>query len=257
MKKNMADLTVVVPIRIESLNRLENVLAVIGYLHDNFVLNVKVLEAASYDNHYLRRLLPPSVDYVFVHDEDPVFYRTRYINQMLETVRTKYVAVWDADVVFPVGQVCSAMEILRSGEADFVYPYDGVFLDTTPIVRQMFIETGDLEMLQDLVGYMNVPYGTDMRGGAFLVNREAYVRSGMENENFYGWGPEDWERIERWRNLGCRIKAVGGVLFHLTHPRDMNGRHNSEEQRKVTTQEKDRICLSSADEIKQHLNLKN
>ena len=92
---------------------------------------------------------------------------------------------------------------------------------------------------------MSLPYGTDMRGGAFLANREAYIKAGMENENFYGWGPEDWERIERWKNLGYRIKTIDGVLFHLTHPRDMNGKHNSEGQRKITTQEKDKICFSS------------
>lgn len=120
----------------------------------------------------------------------------------------------------------------------------------------MFIESGDVDMLWNLRGFMHAPYGTDMRGGAFLANREAYIKAGMENENFYGWGPEDWERIERWKNLGYRIKTIDGVLFHLTHPRDMNGKHNSEGQRKITTQEKDKICFSSAEEIRQHLNLK-
>lgn len=256
MKMDMTDLTVLIPVRVDSLVRLENLLAVVRYLQDHFLVHIKVLEADSFNAQVLERLLPADVDYTFVFDDDPVFYRTLYINRMVVEIRTKYLAVWDADVVFPIGQVSSAMELLRLGEVDFVYPYDGIFLDTSVIIRQMFLETGDLDMLETLRQYMHAPYGTDMRGGAFLVNREAYVKSGMENENFYGWGPEDWERIERWKNLGYRIKAVKGALFHLTHPRDMNGRHNSEEQRKVTTQEKDRICLSSADEIRQHLNLK-
>ena len=54
-----------------------------------------------------------------------------------------------------------------------------------------------------------------------------------------------------------KYKTIDGVLFHLTHPRDMNGKHNSEGQRKITTQEKDKICFSSAEEIRHHLNLKN
>ena len=78
---------------------------------------------------------------------------------------------------------------------------------------------------------------------------------GMENENFYGWGPEDWERYDRWKNLGYRVRMIDGVLFHLTHPRDMNGQHNSEEQRKSSTCEKERVVLSSEAEIRQHLNL--
>lgn len=36
----------------------------------------------------------------------------------------------------------------------------------------------------------------------------------------------------------------------------MNGRYNSDGQMKVTVTEKDRIRFSSAEEIRQHLNLK-
>ena len=257
MRKDMRDLTVLIPVRIESLARLENLLAVVGYLGENFDLGVMVLEASARNSNILPRLLPASVDYTFVQDDDPVFYRTRYINRMALAARTEYLAVWDADVVFPVSQVCSALEMLRSGKADFAYPYDGVFLDTSELIRQMFLETGDVGMLGELRPYMTSPYGSEMRGGAFLANRQAYIASGMENERFYGWSPEDWERYERWANLGLRVEAVDGVLFHLTHPRDMNGRYNSDGQMKVTVTEKDRIRFSSAEEIRQHLNLKS
>ena len=257
MKYDMDDLAVLIPVRVESLVRLENLLSVVRYLQTHFSLDIKVWEADAFNNQFLERLLPPDVEYKFIQDEDPVFYRTRYINDMVVDTQKKFVAIWDADVVFPVIQVHSALETLRTEEATFVYPYDGIFLDTSPIVRQMFIESGDVDMLWNLRGFMHAPYGTDMRGGAFLANREAYIKAGMENENFYGWGPEDWERIERWKNLDYRIKTIDGVLFHLTHPRDMNGKHNSEGQRKITTQEKDKICFSSAEEIRQHLNLKN
>ena len=256
-KLDFSDLTVLLPVRIDSMIRVENLLTVIKYLQKYFVVDIKVLEASGFDSQILRSLLPNSVDYTYVKDDDPVFYRTRYINQMAQTVKTDYLAVWDADVVFPLKQIAHAMESLRSDDTDFVYPYAGLFFDTSPLIRQMFIEAQEIEILEKLYRYMSLPYGTDMRGGAFLANREAYIKAGMENENFYGWGPEDWERIERWKNLGYRIKTIDGVLFHLTHPRDMNGKHNSEGQRKITTQEKDKICFSSAEEIRQHLNLEN
>ena len=77
----------------------------------------------------------------------------------------------------------------------------------------------------------------------------------MENLNFYGWGPEDWERIERWKALGYRLKNITGNLYHLSHPLDINGRHNSDAQRRVSVFQKDITCFSSATEIKQRLNL--
>ena len=82
MKYDMKDLTVLIPIRVESLVRLENVLAVIRYLRKYFETNIMVLEADKRNNGVLCSLLPQNVDYIFVPDNDPVFYRTKYINQM-------------------------------------------------------------------------------------------------------------------------------------------------------------------------------
>lgn len=69
----MRDLTVLIPIRVDSLVRLENVLAVIRYLYRYFDVNLMVLEADRYDNGILRSLLPQDVVYIFVSDTDPVF----------------------------------------------------------------------------------------------------------------------------------------------------------------------------------------
>lgn len=96
----MRDLTVLIPVRVDSLVRLENVLAVIRYLYRYFDVNLMVLEADRYDKGILRSLLPQDVAYIFVPDTDPVFYRTKYINQMAMNATSDYLAVWDADVIF-------------------------------------------------------------------------------------------------------------------------------------------------------------
>lgn len=253
MRYDMRDLTVLIPVRIESIIRLENILAVTRYLTDNFDLEISVLEAAKYDNTVLKRLLPSQIRHTFIRDSDPVFYRTKYINMLTQSVRTPFLAVWDADVVFPPEQVNEAVEALRSGDYDITFPYGGIFWDTSRNIRQMFIETGDIAMLVELRGMMTSLYGEGMKGGAFLANREKYVKAGMENLRFYGWGPEDWERYERWKNLRYRMKTIEGDIFHLSHPRDMNGMHNSEQQRIVSSYEKDVTALSSIEEMNARL----
>ena len=55
-------------------------------------------------------------------------------------------------------------------------------------------------------------------GGAFLVNKEFYLYAGGENENFYGWGPEDAERVKRLEIFNMSIYFTPGELFHLWHP---------------------------------------
>ena len=55
-------------------------------------------------------------------------------------------------------------------------------------------------------------------GGAFFVNRSVYVQAGGENEHFYGWGPEDLERVKRMEILGYSVTRIKGDLYHLYHP---------------------------------------
>lgn len=66
---------------------------------------------------------------------------------------------------------------------------------------------------------------------------------GDGESEFYGWGPEDWERYERWLNLGYRIGYAKGCLFHLSHPRDLNGYHNSNQQKMFSYYVKDTILF--------------
>lgn len=257
MKYNMGDLTVLIPVRVESLVRLENALAVVRYLKKYFVTHIIVLEADKSNNGILETLLPQDVHYIFVKDTDPVFYRTKYINQMASEVATDYLAVWDADVLFSPFQVQDAIQQLRLQKCDFCYPYDGDFWDTSKLIREEYLEHEEISLLEELKDLMVAPYGPRMRGGAFLANTQRYKEAGMENLNFYGWGPEDWERYERWMNLGYRIGYTKGCLYHLSHPRDMNGTHNSSQQRMYSHFERFLAMYSSADEIINRMRLKN
>jgi hypothetical protein len=66
-------------------------------------------------------------------------------------------------------------------------------------------------------------------GGAFLVNKEKYLLAGGENENFYGWGPEDVERVKRMEILEYPIPRSKGSCYHLYHPRILETGVNKEE----------------------------
>ena len=255
MKYDMKDLTVLIPIRVESLVRLENVLAVIRYLRKYFETNIMVLEADKRNNGVLCSLLPQDVDYIFVLDNDPVFYRTKYINQMAMKATTEFLAIWDADVVSLPSQVYESIIKLRSGKYDICYPYEGIFLDTSKLIRDLYLESEDITILEELKMMMIAPYGTYMHGGALLVNAKSYHASGMENLKFYGWGPEDTERYERWTHLGYRIGYAKGCLFHLSHPRDLNGTHNSSQQKMYSHYLKDTAILSSKEDIRNQMNL--
>lgn len=253
MKKNhLSDVSILIPVRLDSIFRLENLMASVRYLSRNTDARIIVLHADRYDNGIIKKLLPATVEYHFVKDNDDVFYRTMYINMMVKMTNTPIIAVWDADVIIPQTQILKSVEDIRNG-FDMSYPYDGHFYDTSPVIRDLYISERNISLLTKNTGKMNLIYGDDLKGGAFFANRLKYMNSGMENENFYGWGPEDYERYARWNVLGYRISRIRGNLYHLTHPRGANSTYRSQQQIRSTNREHMNTMCSSKEEILEHL----
>ena len=72
MKTYLQDFTFLILIRIDSVQRLENILAVTEYLAKNFHTQIIVLEADRYNNKILQSLLNRNVRYEFIEDKDPI-----------------------------------------------------------------------------------------------------------------------------------------------------------------------------------------
>ncbi|MGI6218320.1 MAG: galactosyltransferase-related protein [Bacteroidaceae bacterium] len=180
------------------------------------------MESDRRKNPILQKLLYNYVDYFFFEDYDPILYRTRRLNQMIDNITSPIVAIWDVDIIVPPLQVLSAVKLIRKDSCDFAYPYQKYFLDVPSIIKHAFLETKDITILQKNMSRMPQLYEPDPCGGAFICNTEKYKESGLENEHFYGWGIEDGERIIRWKRLGYRIERVDGPLYHLSHPRGEN-----------------------------------
>jgi predicted glycosyltransferase involved in capsule biosynthesis len=82
-----------------------------------------------------------------------------------------------------------------------------------------------------------------------MVNRELYIKSGLENTNFYGWGLEDGERYYRWGILGYEIKRANGPMFHLSHDRGLNSLFHSQEAGNKKNINIQRIATMTKDEL--------
>lgn len=215
------DVAFLIIVKYDSIIRLENTVHVINYLANNFDANIYVWEVGTFYNGFAEKLISNDINYSFHEDYDPILHRTRYINQMLNSVTETYVSIWDVDVIASVSQISQSVELLREG-VDFVYPYEKYFFDTSDVLRNLYLKNRDISLLDDYKSFMKEMYPPNPVGGSFFANRQSYLESGAENENFYGWGLEDGERFERWKNLGFIIKRVEGPLYHLSHPRGLN-----------------------------------
>lgn len=230
METDAGKLSILILIRTETVDRLENVLAVVRFITKNMPYQVSILECTPFCNGILQRLLPKEIKYTFIEDHDPVLHRTYYINQMASEAKTPFITIWDADIVIAPHQVFRAMEMLQHGEADFVIPYEKQALDTTPILRRLFLQDEKWEILEQNKDKMIEMYAPNPLGGVFIANSASYKMAGLENEDFYGWGMEDGERYYRWLKLGYKIRRVPGPLYHLSHGRGINSKFQNTEQ---------------------------
>ena len=83
----------------------------------------------------------------FIEDKDNVLYRTKHLNRIYPEIKTDLIAMWDVDAVVDKKAVMEAVNSIRSREADVAYPYNGIFLDTSEVMRKYYIKMRDVRVL--------------------------------------------------------------------------------------------------------------
>lgn len=228
MKTDLSDVTFIISIRIDSMIRLENLISVVRYLTRHFNCRIIVIEADAYCNGIIKKMLGRNIEYHFFEDYDSTFYRTKYHNMMTEISTTPFLSIWDTDIIVPPMQIIEAIGKLRNEAFDIALPYDGRVMDVPIPLREQFIKSGTIAELQKQHAKMNLLYKTKaLCGGSIFMNAASYKKAGMENTAFYGWGSEDFERLDRWKILGYKIYTAKGVSYHLSHPRGNNSKYSN------------------------------
>ena len=232
---NLKQCTFIIPIRIESEDRMRNVITVLCYLLENFDTKV-ILKEVDTESVFEKEVLPQIKDYlgdainnlthVFEQSDDPVFYRMKIINEMLDMSNTPVISNYDCDVLFKPETYIKSVEMVKDGY-DIVYPYGfgeyqkQVFVDDND-VSEFLSNDFDFNILDKKSKMYDAQYGHVQ-----FVNRKSYFAVGMENENFRGSSPEDKERFYRFDKMGYKIGRIDHQVYHLEHSRGRNSWPNS------------------------------
>ena len=220
-----SDVSILFLLKPDSFIRIENFFFVLDYVRSNFDFKVHVYYISSNSYCFFENHLGSDVCFEHIIEFDDIFHRTKYVNLFLHRSDSRFVGVWDVDVVVPVGQIIESLGKLH--QFDLVFPYSDYFFELSFICRDIFLDTGDFQFLKKNSNLFKPLFGTEPVGGLFFLNRESYISLGGENERMYGWGPEDLSRVNRFKNAGSDIFRVSGPLFHLTHPKSLNSRTSS------------------------------
>ena len=234
-KIDLQDVSFLIPVMIDSPDRLNNLCTVVRYLNKHFNTKILVHEYGETPSIEISAL-PIGVKLFFEYGDAAVFNHALTNKKLIEKSDTPFIAIYDTDVVFPVSQLMEAINLLRNKEADMVYPYDGRFANIDQLAAVLFSK-----FLTDSFLYSNVDkFPISIRrsfGGSVFLNKEKYAEAGGENLVFKSWGPEDIERYHRMKILGYSIKRVAGPLFHLHHQRNLNSGYVSDESQIVFMEE--------------------
>lgn len=226
------DLTFLIPLKLDSYDRVRNIITVMVYLLTNYQAKVLVKEVDTqqrFEELILTELKKRIQDkdlnrlqYFYETPKKEYFHKTKILNDLLQISTTTVVCNYDTDVILPITSVNKSYELIMSGESDAVYPYGvGVYQKSVRYVEELYFQFLSTKMGDDDIKTLDKcssPNSSTI-GWCQFIRRENYINSFMMNENFAAWGPEDCELFYRLNLLGNKVDRVNDNVYHLEHAR--------------------------------------
>lgn len=255
MRLDLLEATFIIPIRIESQDRLRNVITTTAFLLENFDTNIIIKEVDS-ESIFIRDVIPALKDFydidthishIFEKSDEPLFHRQRVLNEMLVETKTEIVVNYDCDVLLPLDSYHEAYQSILHHTHDVIYPYgQGMYqqqVEATDEIVSHFLQTGDFDYLEK-----HSKLHTSDFGWVQFFNKKVYIEGGMENENFKAYAPEDKERFYRFTTLDYNVGRINNYVYHLEHSRGQNSwfnnpymKSNMEEWEKIQKMNKEQL----------------
>jgi len=124
--------TFIIPLRIESGDRMRNIITVLCFLLYNFDSKVIVKEVDS-QKVFEPDVLPQITEFlgdriqnlthIFEHSDNQVFHRTRILNEMIHMSTTEVVVNYDCDIVLRPETYYKSVDMIVNDGYDLIYPY--------------------------------------------------------------------------------------------------------------------------------------
>lgn len=226
------DLTFIIPVKLDSSDRVKNIITVLSYLISNY--DAKILVKEFDVRTKFKDLIIPSLEekfgttsldnlqYFYEIQDKKYFHKTKVLNDLLEMSTTSIVCNYDADVILPISSVNKAYDMITSGQSDAVYPYGvGAYQKAVNYPKELYKKFISSDMKEEDIKNLDefsTPSSSTI-GWCQFIRKENYINSFMMNENFAAWGPEDCELFYRLNVLGNKVDRINDYVYHLEHER--------------------------------------
>ncbi len=218
-----------IPVRIEHQDRYNNSKSVLGFLNRHFQTNIIIYEVSEDGKSkldFLDGLKNLKIDHsVALLPITEPFHRTRYLNIMLDKVKTPVVVNYDIDVFLPPQSYLTCRDRIVNGEVDVYYPYSfgaSQYMVLPSVDRTQFNLDFSLQSILSDLGnnsLSGIRKNFSEYGHCIFFNTDVYREFGGENEEFVSYGPEDKERGMRFKVFSDKVEWLDDVVFHFEHHR--------------------------------------
>lgn len=216
----LEEVTFIIPVYIESSDRLTNFKTVYRYLKETLKTNIIIYEWNT--KPVVNELIGEDVTYIFEKNDGVCFHRTRCLNYMLNIVKTPVTVNYDVDIILEPDTYILCRDAIMF-DHDMIYPYEyGYFQNRVSYSGRDKLLNG--YSLTDLIDADYISKNVESWSGhCQFLNTNFYKKYGWENENFISYGCEDFERFYRFSKFANKVGHLkGNYVYHLEHTRGDN-----------------------------------
>ena len=246
MKKiNLSDLSIIISIKVDSEDRLRNILFLIKYF-DYFFSGFEIIlvEQGIEKNlmNYVKNY--EFIQYKFINSRF-AHYKTRNLNLATMFSTRPYIMMCDSDILCIPNCLKISIEMLKNG-CEFVSPHNGIMVQ----INKSFIPFNNSNKLDDFLrDFIYFPknhdlirnknlnlnfeplYGNskyDNTGGCIIYKKSASISIGNWNENIISYGFEDMEFVYRIKKFGFELFKIDNFnIYHMEHQRNVDSYYNN------------------------------
>lgn len=262
-KYDLSDLTVIIPFRRDSNDRLNNLINVVRYFYGYFKNFKMIISENGQESHkeWFREV--PNLEYYF-EESDDWFHKTKIMNDAVKKCDTKVIALYDVDVLFFPQLFFKTVNYVKTHRRiDYAMPFNGVFAHIKDPYKSDFVKDFDFNKMQLIKSpkQVNEDFSYEIENGKIplevehvkspgachIFKRDAFIKFGGCNENIKTYAFDDTELEHRFWRVGKKAVRMEGQAIHMwhhrgiesgnDHPLFMNNVNEYEKVGKMTRQE--------------------
>jgi predicted glycosyltransferase involved in capsule biosynthesis len=217
--QNLDNLTIIIPVYIDTEDRLNNAKTVLGYINNWLETSVIIHELVDTETKldFLNDFKNLKIKHIVEKRDGKNYHKTRQLNEMLNLVDTYVTCSYDIDVILDINSYVNSVKEIENNNYEVIYPYGWgnyqkrVFKSFN---RSEFNEKYDISLINN-----NFDIYSSRVGHCCFMKTESYKQCGGENEYFMAYGPEDVERFERFQKFGFSVGRLTDYVYHFEHIR--------------------------------------